>query len=99
MLPKVLKQVIVTDEVKLLNEEDGIAPGVEIRHRNELDTVQRELREVSGVTALIYVQTCASENAVVVNVMLTLTQLSVYTLIVIFVKAVATVRKIKLLID
>ncbi|MGC9659755.1 MFS transporter [Acinetobacter pittii] len=56
------KQVIVTDEVKLLNEEDGIAPGVEIRHRNELDTVQRELREITGVTALIYVQTCASEK-------------------------------------
>jgi indolepyruvate ferredoxin oxidoreductase len=56
------KQVIVTDEIKLLNEEDGIAPGVEIRHRNELDAVQRELREISGVTALIYVQTCASEK-------------------------------------
>lgn len=50
-MPKVLKQVIVTDEIKLLNEEDGIAPGVEIRHRNELDAVQRELREISGVTA------------------------------------------------
>lgn len=35
---------------------------VEIRHRNELDAVQRELREISGVTALIYVQTCASEK-------------------------------------
>ena len=99
MLPKVLKQVIVTDEVKLLNEEDGSAPGVEIRHRNELDTVQRELREVSGVTALIYVQTCASEKRRRRKRMLTPTQLSVYTLIVIFVKAVATVRKIKLLID
>ena len=52
----------MTDEIKLLNEEDGIAPGVEIRHRNELDAVQRELREISGVTALIYVQTCASEK-------------------------------------
>lgn len=90
--------MIVTDEVKLLNEEDGIAAGVEIRHRNELDAVQRELREVSGVTALIYVQTCASENAVAVNVMPTLTQLSVYTLTVIFAKVVATVLKIKLFI-
>lgn len=83
----------MTDEIKLLNEEDGIAPGVEIRHRNELDAVQRELREISGVTALIYVQTCASENAAVVNVMLTLTQLNVYSLIPIFAKAVATVLK------
>ncbi len=34
----------------------------EIYHRNELDDVQRKLREISGVTALIYVQTCASEK-------------------------------------
>lgn len=88
----------MTDEIKLLNEEDGIAPGVEIRHRNELDAVQRELREISGVTALIYVQTCASENAVAVNAMLIPTQLNVYSLIPIFAKAVATVLKIKLFI-
>src|SRR5207248_2722729 len=33
-----------------------------IRHRDELDRVQRELREMPGVSALIYDQTCASEK-------------------------------------
>ena len=56
------RQVIVTDEPGLLSEDEGIAPRVVIRHRNELDAVQRELREVPGVTALIYAQTCASEK-------------------------------------
>ncbi|MEB6666438.1 indolepyruvate ferredoxin oxidoreductase family protein [Acinetobacter vivianii] len=56
------KQVIVTDEPALIHAEEHLAPNVEIRHRNDLDTVQRELREISGVTALIYVQTCASEK-------------------------------------
>jgi indolepyruvate ferredoxin oxidoreductase len=38
------------------------APGVTVRHRSELDAVQRELREIEGVSAMIYDQTCASEN-------------------------------------
>lgn len=56
------KQVIVTDEPELIHAEEGIAPDVEIHHRNELDVIQRQLRDISGVTALIYVQTCASEK-------------------------------------
>ncbi|HVJ24429.1 MAG TPA: indolepyruvate ferredoxin oxidoreductase family protein, partial [Burkholderiales bacterium] len=38
------------------------AEGVTVRHRDELDAVQKELREVQGVSALIYDQTCASEK-------------------------------------
>ncbi|WP_141679173.1 hypothetical protein, partial [Acinetobacter baumannii] len=56
------KQGIVPDKIKLLTEEDGIEPGVEIRHRTETDASQRELREITGVTALLYVQTCTSEK-------------------------------------
>jgi indolepyruvate ferredoxin oxidoreductase len=37
-------------------------PGVTIHPREELDTVQRELREIEGVTVLIYEQTCATEK-------------------------------------
>ena len=40
-----------------------LASGVDIRDRDELDAVQRELREIPGLTALIYDQTCAAENA------------------------------------
>lgn len=36
--------------------------GATIHHRDELDGVQRELREVAGVSALVYVQTCATEK-------------------------------------
>ena len=54
--------VIVSDEPALISESEGLAPGVTVRHRDELDTVQRELREVKGVTALVYAQTCASEK-------------------------------------
>jgi indolepyruvate ferredoxin oxidoreductase len=54
--------VIVTDEPDKYPRGTDWAPGVTIRHRDELDQVQRELREVSGVSALIYDQTCASEK-------------------------------------
>src|SRR5688572_10018617 len=54
--------VVVTDEPEKYPHGTNWAPGVTIRHRDELDAVQRELREVQGVSALIYDQTCASEK-------------------------------------
>ena len=36
--------------------------GTTIHHRREMDAVQRELREVEGVSVLIYEQTCATEK-------------------------------------
>ncbi|MCV9936764.1 indolepyruvate ferredoxin oxidoreductase family protein [Boseaceae bacterium BT-24-1] len=36
--------------------------GVTIHHRRELDAVQRELREIKGVSVLIYEQACATEK-------------------------------------
>ena len=39
-----------------------LAPGVTVHHRDELDRIQRELREYAGVSVLIYDQTCASEK-------------------------------------
>jgi indolepyruvate ferredoxin oxidoreductase len=38
------------------------APGTTFHHRDDLDTVQRELREWKGVSVLIYDQTCAAEK-------------------------------------
>ena len=37
-------------------------PMATVHHRRELDAVQRELREVAGLTVLIYDQTCAAEK-------------------------------------
>ena len=54
--------VVVVDEKEELPATVNWAPGVTIRRREELDGVQRELREVRGVSALIYVQTCAAEK-------------------------------------
>lgn len=54
--------VIVTDEVDKYPVGADFPPGVVIRHRDELDAVQRELRAVPGVTILIYDQTCAAEK-------------------------------------
>jgi indolepyruvate ferredoxin oxidoreductase len=54
--------VIVTDEPDKYPLGTDFASGVTIRHRDELDAVQRELREVAGLTILIYDQTCAAEK-------------------------------------
>jgi indolepyruvate ferredoxin oxidoreductase len=54
--------VVVTDEPEKYPHGTQWAAGVTVRHRDELDAVQRELRETKGVSALIYDQTCASEK-------------------------------------
>ena len=54
--------VVVTDEPDKYPLNAGFPPGVTIRHRDELDEVQRELREIEGTTVLIYDQTCAAEK-------------------------------------
>jgi indolepyruvate ferredoxin oxidoreductase len=54
--------VVVTDEPHKYPPATHWAPGATIRHRDELDAVQKELRETPGVSALIYDQTCASEK-------------------------------------
>ncbi|NTV69684.1 MAG: indolepyruvate ferredoxin oxidoreductase family protein [Azonexaceae bacterium] len=55
------KMVIVTNDPAKYAGITDLAPNVPIRHRDELDTVQRELREEPGVTVLIYDQVCATE--------------------------------------
>ncbi len=54
--------IVVTDEPDKYPAGTAWAPGVTIRHRSELDDVQRELRAARGVSAMIYDQTCASEK-------------------------------------
>ncbi len=58
----VKKIVIVTDEPDKYPVGTEFATGVTIRHRDELDAVQRELRDIEGCTVLVYDQTCAAEK-------------------------------------
>jgi indolepyruvate ferredoxin oxidoreductase len=53
--------VVVTDEPF---KYDGVAlaEGVRVFHRDELDRIQREMREIKGTTVIIYDQTCATEK-------------------------------------
>ncbi|MEM5274396.1 indolepyruvate ferredoxin oxidoreductase family protein [Cupriavidus taiwanensis] len=53
---------LVSDQPERWRGDGALAPGVEIHHRDQLDTVQRVLREVPGVSAIIYEQTCAAEK-------------------------------------
>ena len=53
--------VVVTDEPDKY-PSGYFGSDIRIHHRDELDAVQRELREIPGVTALIYDQTCAAEK-------------------------------------
>ncbi|MPT11734.1 indolepyruvate ferredoxin oxidoreductase family protein [Comamonas sp.] len=57
----VQKLVIVTDEPE---KYDGVklGEGVTVHHRDELDAIQRQFRELKGCTAIIYDQTCATEK-------------------------------------
>lgn len=53
---------VVTDEPEKYPIPSGFAPGVTVHHRDELDAVQRRMREIEGVTAIVYDQTCAAEK-------------------------------------
>jgi indolepyruvate ferredoxin oxidoreductase len=52
---------LVSDEPEHFRPAD-LPPGTTVSHRRDLDAVQRELREIPGVTVLIYAQTCATEK-------------------------------------
>ena len=57
----VARMVIVAAEPEKYAEIVDLAPNVPIRHRDDLDAVQRELRAYPGVSVLIYDQVCATE--------------------------------------
>jgi indolepyruvate ferredoxin oxidoreductase len=56
-----VKIVVVSDEPE---KYDGVklAEGVTVHHRDELDSIQRQFREIKGTTIIIYDQTCATEK-------------------------------------
>ena len=53
--------VVTTDEPERYQDID-LPPGVSVHERHALDAVQRELRDMPGVTVLIHDQTCAAEK-------------------------------------
>lgn len=52
---------LVSDDASKFSAQD-LPAGVTIHDRTSMDTVQRELREIKGVSVLIYEQTCATEK-------------------------------------
>jgi indolepyruvate ferredoxin oxidoreductase len=60
-----VKIVVVTDEPEKYEASEiasRLARGVTVHHRDELDAVQKSLREIEGCTIIIYDQTCATEK-------------------------------------
>ena len=52
---------LVSDEPEQFDLAD-FPRGTTLSHRREMDALQRELRDIAGVTVLIYAQTCATEK-------------------------------------
>ncbi|MDY0882749.1 indolepyruvate ferredoxin oxidoreductase family protein [Dongia soli] len=53
---------VVTDEPGKYAGFGTFPAGVTIHHRHELDTLQRQYRDLPGVSVIIYDQTCAAEK-------------------------------------
>jgi len=54
--------VLLSEDPSRHQGNPDLPSGVTIGHRDELDTVQQELRDTPGCTVLIYEQTCAAEK-------------------------------------
>jgi indolepyruvate ferredoxin oxidoreductase len=53
-------------QVRLVSDDPArwrdLPGGAMVGHRDEMDAIQREMREIPGVTAIVYEQTCAAEK-------------------------------------
>jgi len=58
----VARTVIVADDPDRYDGVSDLAPGVEVKPRSDLMAVQRQLRDMPGVTVLLYDQVCATEK-------------------------------------
>ena len=54
--------VVVSENPERFEGEVGLAPGILVEPREQLDAVQKRLREKPGVSVLIYDQACAAEK-------------------------------------
>ena len=57
-----VKKVVITTDEPERYKGVSLPAGIEVFHRRELDRIQRELRDIKGVTVLIHDQTCAAEK-------------------------------------
>ncbi|NMP14733.1 indolepyruvate ferredoxin oxidoreductase family protein [Thalassotalea sp. Y01] len=53
---------IVSDDIAKYNNYPAFPAATTIHHRDDLNLLQQELRQIKGVSVLIYDQTCASEK-------------------------------------
>ena len=58
----VCKIALVSDDIKKYDKKNEFSSITTFHDRKELDNVQKTLREVNGVTAIIYEQGCATEK-------------------------------------
>jgi indolepyruvate ferredoxin oxidoreductase len=56
-----MKIIVVTDQPEKYDDVK-LAEGVTVHHRDELDALQKQLREIKGCSVIIYDQTCATEK-------------------------------------
>jgi indolepyruvate ferredoxin oxidoreductase len=69
-VPMIVRQVLAegVEQVVVVTDEPhkypfgAIPQGVPVHHRRDLQTLQKELRQVPGVSVLVYDQTCAAEK-------------------------------------
>ena len=61
LLAEGVKKVVVVSNDIAKYRRGLFPPEVEVKHRDELIRVQKNLRGIEGVTALVYDQTCAAE--------------------------------------
>jgi len=62
MAEGVKKCVMVSDQPEIYRNNRQIQKNIEIYHRNDLNYVQQQLRNIEGTTVLLYEQTCAAEK-------------------------------------
>ncbi|HZW21068.1 indolepyruvate ferredoxin oxidoreductase family protein [Noviherbaspirillum sp.] len=53
---------LVTEDLSRYEDRSSLPAIVTLHDRKDMDAVQRELRDIAGVTVLIYDQTCAAEK-------------------------------------
>jgi indolepyruvate ferredoxin oxidoreductase len=58
----VARIAIVADDIDRLPAQASLPPGVSIHSRDDLDAVQRTMRDTPGTTVIIYDQVCATEK-------------------------------------